>query len=436
MIKVTYVYSACVITETPDLKVLHDPWFTEGAYDGSWFHFPRIEDPVRAVGDVDVIYISHIHPDHYDPKFLKYYFSVFGEKRIIISDRKPNVLLNKMMLDGFMPEVINAEDTYKDGKTEIRIVPWRPEDPQVIDSWFIIRHGGHTVVNTNDNQLCAAFGNDRVDLDAMKAITGPIDILLTGYTGAGGMPQTAYDIEDPEIIQARDHKRMIYLGIYDRVCKFLDAKVNIPFAGKYMLGGELSVLDEFKCNGDPVEVLKLDSRSVVLEDGGGYISTDDLIPHGVRTEPYAQEDIDKRRKEISGAEMDYERLINLGEVDQLPMHRLMRLAFKNAAARSVCDHDFYFWIPITSKEAALINVNKSKPTFRFVPIDEPKPGPWVSIFIDVRYLFGLLTHVYHWNNAAVGSQYKCRVGGYTTPPGPEDQVVFLKAHRFLNFFAV
>ena len=64
-IKVKYIYSACIITETPDIKILHDPWFTDGIYDGSWFQFPKVADPINSIGNVDLIYISHIHPDHY-----------------------------------------------------------------------------------------------------------------------------------------------------------------------------------------------------------------------------------------------------------------------------------------------------------------------------------------------------------------------------------
>ena len=78
-INVKYIYSDCIITSTPDLIILHDPWFTEGIYDGSWFHFPKIENPLESIGDVDFIYISHIHPDHYDSDFLKKYFQTRNE---------------------------------------------------------------------------------------------------------------------------------------------------------------------------------------------------------------------------------------------------------------------------------------------------------------------------------------------------------------------
>ena len=76
-----YIYSACIVTVTPDTRILHDPWFTEGVSDGSWFHYPKVTDPIKSIGEVDLIYVSHIHPDHYDGEFLKKYFSEYGVKR-------------------------------------------------------------------------------------------------------------------------------------------------------------------------------------------------------------------------------------------------------------------------------------------------------------------------------------------------------------------
>ena len=37
---VRFIYSACIVTSTKDVSILHDPWFTEGIYDVSWFHYP------------------------------------------------------------------------------------------------------------------------------------------------------------------------------------------------------------------------------------------------------------------------------------------------------------------------------------------------------------------------------------------------------------
>jgi len=46
MIKVTYYYSACVAITTPDVSILCDPWFTDGIYDGAWYQYPKIKNPM------------------------------------------------------------------------------------------------------------------------------------------------------------------------------------------------------------------------------------------------------------------------------------------------------------------------------------------------------------------------------------------------------
>ena len=56
-ITVRYIYSACVVTSTPDVVILHDPGFTDGIYDGSWFQYPKVEKPLDSIGDVDLIYV-------------------------------------------------------------------------------------------------------------------------------------------------------------------------------------------------------------------------------------------------------------------------------------------------------------------------------------------------------------------------------------------
>lgn len=55
------------------------------------------------------------------------------------------------------------------------------------------------------------------------------------------------------------------------------------------------------------------------------------------------------------------------------------------------------------------------------------PAPRSEIIIDPRYLFGLLTNVYHWNNAEVGSQYYTR---------RSPNVFNRKAQSFLNYLSI
>jgi UDP-MurNAc hydroxylase len=424
-ISVRYIYSACIITATPDLVILHDPWFTEGIYDGSWYHFPKVENPINSIGNVDAIYISHIHPDHYDKHFLKSYFKQFGEKIILISNHNPNHLKNKMLVDGFKPTVVDKP--FVIGKTSIEIIPHKTGSDSDIDSAIIIKlstaeNGQQCVVNAND-----VIFDDKMIKD-LKSAAGEVDILLCGYTGAGPYPQTYFSIDDPQLLIEANKKKNNFFQRYLKLTESIGAKVNIPFAGKYVLGGRLACLNPYRGVSDPVEILKFDKKAVVLSDNGGSINTFSLEPSSSRTSCYDGESVKLRISEISNSPMLYEQLIPESEIYQLPLKRLLNTAVKNATYKSECVSDYFFVISLPNDERALINANKYSATpFSIIKINEVLPSPRSEIFIDPRYLFGLLTNVYHWNNAEVGSQYLVR----RTP-----NELNRRAQTFLNYLCI
>ena len=68
--KLTFLTSASVIIEDNGVKILSDPWLIDGEFYGSWAHYPPLEFKPQDFDDVDFIYISHIHPDHFSSKTL------------------------------------------------------------------------------------------------------------------------------------------------------------------------------------------------------------------------------------------------------------------------------------------------------------------------------------------------------------------------------
>ena len=53
-------------------KILCDPWVVDGVFEGSWFHYPPLQTTINDLQDVDAIYVSHIHPDHYDQRYFDF----------------------------------------------------------------------------------------------------------------------------------------------------------------------------------------------------------------------------------------------------------------------------------------------------------------------------------------------------------------------------
>ncbi len=424
-IRVQYIYSACIKTVTPDVSILHDPWFTEGIYDGSWFHFPEVKDPCGSIGDVDFVYVSHIHPDHYDARFLREYFRRYGVKPILIADHPCNHLAGKMRADGFEPTVL--QDSLMIGSTTVRILPCCTGSLSDIDSAVILQYTDpvqrvHSVVNTNDMVF-----DDRLRR-TLKTMAGEVDILLCGFTGAGPYPQTYFDPADPTIMVEAEKKKLAFFARYQALVAVIGARVNIPFAGKYVLGGKLAHLNAFRGVSDPVEVLEFDPKAVVLADDGGEIDTVTLRGSAVRTARYPAADLDRRINDLQSCKMDYERLMFADEVGQLPLKRLLVAAARNATSKSECEEDYFFSFALPDGVVAIINARRNTPrSVQFMDPGQPLPTPRSEILIDPRYLFGLLTHIYHWNNAEVGSQYLTR-----RHPNELNR----KAQSFLNYLAV
>jgi UDP-MurNAc hydroxylase len=424
-IAVRYIYSACVVIKTPDQKILCDPWFTEGIYDGSWYHYPRVEDPLNLIGDIDSIYISHIHPDHYDPRFILSYFERYGKKLVLIPDHAPNFLLKKMALDGISATVVEKNQKLRIGSTSIQIMPAETGSISDIDSALIVKfetaQKTHCVVNAND-----IIFNDEL-IENLKRIAGKTDILLCGYTGAGPYPQTYFELNDPILFAEAQKKKESFFKRYRKLTRSINATVNIPFAGKYLLGGKLAILNSVRGVADPVEVLDFDESAVVLADQGGSIETCSFVPNGIRTSCYDESDIDRRVKEISRVKMKYEQLIPENEISQLPIKRLVFTAYINALKKSEVETDYFFVLSL-GQQRIVINANKNaQPKVDVISDNDTLPLPRSEITIDPRYLFGLLTGVYHWNNAEVGSQFSVR----RTP-----NVFNRSAQGFLNFLSI
>lgn len=405
-IEVKFIYSACVLTTTPDISILHDPWFTEGIYDGSWFHFPKVKNPLKLIGDVDLIYISHIHPDHYDPVFLKEYFETFGTKQILIADRARNYLLNKILSDGFTPRILKEPMVV--GKTTVQILPHDTNSNSDIDSSIIVQFVSkddrkHCVVNTNDIVF------DEVMLGKVKSAAEEIDILLCGFAGAGPYPQIFFDLSDERLLVEASKKKEIFFERFKLLTDFMRAKICVPFAGQYILGGRLSRLNRFRGVADAVEVTKLVPSAVVLSDKKGVIDTESLIPSRKRTKNYSKLRIRVREFELRNKKMSYESFFDKNVLRNYNFKKLFDIAAKNAVKNSECFEDYFYCFKLPSDEFAVINANRNeKITFRMMPSNATLPIPRSEIVVDPRYLYGLLTGLYNWNSAEVGSQFSIR----------------------------
>lgn len=421
-IRVNMIYSACVTIETPDCKILCDPWFTDGIFDGAWYLYTKDRDPFSAIGDCNYIYISHIHADHYDPIFLRKYFEIFGEKILIIGDFESNYLEKSIQHDGFKCQV-NTKPL-KLGQTVVSVFPHETGSPSDIDSACLIEYFAedrvHRVLNINDCVFDPIFLSNFSKFEQ-------VDILLLSYTGAGPYPQTYFELDDPELLVAAKSKKDQFIDQYLKIAEVVPAKVRIPFAGQYLLGGSLSHLNSYRGVSDSYEIGQIDNSAVILNDYEGSIDTVSFTATGTKKRLTNAEEIDQRLKEITKQPMVYESIPEWMISNKI-LVSLLSSALIRASRKSECNQDYFFCFKLPEGNSAVFNARKNSGMSLVVTEDELDAYlPRSEVTIDHRYLFGLLTGVFHWNNAESGSHLQVR-----RIPNTYSR----DAQNFLNFLTV
>ena len=261
--RVTYLESAAVLIEDERTSILCDPWLVDGAYYGSWAHYPPPEFEPEDFNDVDYIYISHIHPDHFDPTTLR---RMDRDIPVLIHDYRWDYLKDAVEALGFEAiELPHDERVHLEGEMHINILAADGCDPELcgnffgctwydrdaenpgstqVDSMAVIDNGEFTVVNTNDCPYPMAESGCR----KIKRDYGDIDLVCHQYSAAQFYPQSMVDYGHEEKIRERDRvireKHELALNFID----LFEPDYYLPFAGEYVLAGKLAHLNEYTAN--------------------------------------------------------------------------------------------------------------------------------------------------------------------------------------------
>ena len=391
--KVRYIYSACIVVETSDLRICCDPWFSQGIYDGTWFQYPPVDDPITAIGAIQYVYISHIHPDHYDSTFLRKLLNANPECAVLVGSENQEFLVSKMLRDGFEPVRIQSLTI---GDTQIAIFPNYAHSEINIDSALVVRAGKRSVVNLNDCQF------DKSQVSEIKAFCeGSPDFACLPYAGAGPFPQM-YEFDTPEDqLAASEGKKEQFLNLFGKYLEELQPRKAMPFAGLYYLGGTLRGRNRFRGVPDALEVKqRFGSSVVVLSEGNGEIDLSTGEVHQPRVNMYdtAQRDAYLSRYDNVLYPYQLEAQISSIEIARLleTAHLKAVSRLKNLPTRSIC---FNF-----GKQEFLCIKSDMPGRVRVTSNVDDLPE-YEIIRIDSRYMYGLLTRKYHWNNAEIGSHF-------------------------------
>lgn len=255
--KIRYLTSASVLIEHENVKILCDPWLIDGAYYGSWCHFPPYDFDPKLFDDVDYIYLSHIHPDHAHPKtlgelnkkipifinkyatdYLKQNLTRLGFQVHELSHNTPEKLKKDLSINILAADNCNPELCFKYFGCS---VVENNMGATSIDTMAVIDNGNEVIVNTND----CPFELAQTSASLVKKQYDKIDMLLVGYTSASPFPQCfEMPIKQKQLAQIQLKKTFVQHA--EQYVNLFKPKFFMPFAGRYTLAGKLSNLNSQK----------------------------------------------------------------------------------------------------------------------------------------------------------------------------------------------
>lgn len=338
--RVQFISSACTLLEHEGIRILTDPWLTEGIYYGSWYHYPL---PALTIKDfqkgVDYIYISHIHPDHCDVETLKQLPRTIP---ILIHDYQEKFLFNLLKRVGFdrVIELGHERPYYFSDDFHVEILAADNCDPAKCGRWFgchrlnhptkttqidslaVFSGSGQVVVNTNDCPFDLAQSVCKYILSKYSSI----DFLLVGYSGAGPYPQCMGNYTDSEKLAGAAKKKQNFLLQAIHYIQLLQPKYFLPFAGQYTLGGKLSHLNSFRGVPELEELpqifsellLSISSNSkLILLNSAEWFDVSTQKPSATFTPPDPQKRQTFVEQELANKKMDYELILEIPSFESL-----------------------------------------------------------------------------------------------------------------------
>ena len=362
------------------------------------------------------------------------------KKKILIGDwgkDKANFLARKISSDGF-GNLLCVSNNKTVNDTEINIIPNNTNSISDIDTALIVssKRTGKAVLNINDCIYNQSHFNKILELKNKLKIE--FTLFCLGYTGAGSYPQTYFSPETQEeiLIQKSKAKKNNFFKRYKNAINKIPSSKRLPFAGKYILKGDLSRLNKYRGVADALEVKDFDKDAIILDDGGdAFFDLENLSASRERKEFY-------KYPEIIKSEKDYSWRTSLSFTPSKSLlKRLLLQSIKRAHAKSEAFSNYLFSIYTYDDPLEINNIfSTTKPQEKSVPIItfninrdcDPIKDIYESlihshIFIESKALFAVLTGMTHWNNYEVGSVYQVR--RYPDEFEP-------KMQSFLNFLSV
>ena len=412
-----FIANACGIFKgSKGTKVLCDPWLKNGVFEGSWYHYPPIKTKTEDVLNVDAIYVSHLHSDHFDMRT----FNKFKKTTpIIILDREPNFLLRILKKLGFK-NIFKIKNNKKIKFKEFEITMYEPwekhnfeesELGNLIDSSIILKdiNTKKVAINFNDN-IPSVSGARKI-----KKIFKNIDLALVNYNAAGPYPSCFKNLNKRKKIN--ECKRIIDRNLNHtlKIVNQLKPKLIMPFAGSYVLAGKHSNKNSYLGSTTPLHCVKFLKQKISFESKVFCLNEGHSVNiiSSKLSKNYQSLKTSKKRsyiRKISKVRYQY-------ELDKKPELNKLKEDI-DLAKRRLVDRIRKLGIKVNS--SIFINLGKEK-----IEVLKGKKNLKLECELDLKLLRRILNRKSHWNNAEVGAHV-----AFKRIPNKAD----MDAHTCMSFF--
>ena len=373
-------------------SILCDPWIKDGVFEGSWFHYPPLRTNLNDLQSVDAIYLSHIHPDHYDQR----YFNFSKKKPIIILDEGPNFLKKNLLSKGYK-NIISIKNNETRKFNEFKLTLFKPfvghifEESllgNLIDSSIVFQDKKNVAINFNDNTP------DKTACIKLKKKFKKIDLALINYNAAGPYPSC---FDNLSIKEKKKENHRILKRNFKHLCNvlpFLNPQAVLPFAGSYILGGKnykknnyLGTTTWENCANYLNKNLKSKCDIICMRENQIYD-----LKSKFSSPKYKKLDLDHMKKyikKIKSYKYDYEKdkKVNINELERDILIASER--FKNTLIKFKLKLKTNIYLKFGRKKKKIYEGSDN--------------GKKLTCEMDTRLLRRILDKKSHWNNAEIGA---------------------------------
>jgi UDP-MurNAc hydroxylase len=392
-----FVGNACGIFQGGEgTRLLCDPWIENGVFEGSWCHFPPLRTTVADLQSVDAIYVSHIHPDHFDERNFDFPRSL----PIFILERANNFLAKKLTSLGYTKVHLLSDDETVQFR-ELELTMYEPftthnfheaKIGNVIDSALVVRCGDSTAFDANDNTPTP---------DACRKLRdrwGHFDLAMLNYNAAGPYPSCFNNLSKEQ--KKAEHRRILErnMAYMSELVAVLEPRACLPFAGAYVIGGSQHSKNEvlgtttwdacaeyLRARLHSCKVITLRESDVLnletLTSDREYVPLDPQ-----EQERYIRDELADLRYPYQDDDIPngHQLLADLEVAARLMAERSARFGFESTFCVTISVGDF--WAQVL-------------PEFKILPDDFPRV---LRCSLDPRLLRRILDRKSQWNSAEIG----------------------------------